>query len=198
MFGNQKLTPNSGYVGATTITRELFLRADGGLGSRPIAEISSLATGKHTIIHKPKSIQDSLVIGNSSTGRLQIFIDIGSTTAPSFSLNLFSSSAEATVLTYTLASKTLTLDTTNAGYGQPGTWSAVLDILSNNILGLDILLDRSTLEIFGSDGTAITASIYPRYSESTGIVLVAGDGVVATTNITLTPFSSSWSKTKQP
>lgn len=124
-------------------------------------------------------------------------IDLHSTTAPSFSLHLFSSSAEATVLTYTLANKTLTLDTTKAGYGQPGTWSAVLDIPSSNILGLDILLDHTTLEIFGSDGTAITASIYPRYSQSTGIVMVVGDGVVAATNITLTPFSSSWSSTKQ-
>jgi sucrose-6-phosphate hydrolase SacC (GH32 family) len=97
-----------------------------------------------------------------------------------------------TVVTYTLATETLTLDTTQAGYGPKGTWDAILAISRNNILQLDILLDRTLVEIFGSDGTAITASIYPRYQESTGIVLVADDRVVAATQITLTHYRSSW------
>lgn len=97
------------------------------------------------------------------------------------------------MITYTVATNTLVLDTTNAGYGVPGTWNAPIAIGSDNILGLNILLDHTILEIFGSDGTAVTASIYPRYAESAGIVLVANGGSVAATNITLIPYGSSWS-----
>jgi sucrose-6-phosphate hydrolase SacC (GH32 family) len=91
-----------------------------------------------------------------------------------------------------MKNQTLTLDTSQAGYGPTGPVSAVLGSPSSNILGLDILLDRTILEIFGSDGTALTARIYPRYEQSSGISVVAGDGAVAVTNITLTQYASSF------
>lgn len=182
----------SGYVGTTTATRELFIRDDGGLGSKPVAELSSLKSGDATDF-RVQTIQDSLDIGNCSLGRLQVSIDLGSTTATSFTVNLFSSSAEKAALTYTVATKTLTLDATQAGYGYPHSWSVTPAIPSNNILDLDILIDRTLLEVFCADGSVITASIYPRYVESTGVNLVANGGAVAATAITLTPYGSSWS-----
>ncbi|KAH8705707.1 glycosyl hydrolase [Talaromyces proteolyticus] len=191
-FGTYKYPSRvNGYVGATTATRELFLRDDGGLGSRLITEIDSLVTG-NPVSFGPQTVQDSLAIGHSSTGRLQLSVNLNTTTASSFSLNFLSSSAEKTVLTYTVANKTLTIDTSEAGYGPGGLVNAVITIPGNNILGLDILLDRTILEIFASDGTAITQRIYPRYFESTGITMVVDDGAVAITNITLSQYGSSW------
>ena len=153
-------------------------------------------------------------------------IDLASTTAPSFAIKMFSSSAEATLLNYTVSTSTLTLDTSNAGYGQASNWSetTVLNsteadqLLTTNssistqshgafgrvaswsttvatpggVLELDILLDRTSLEIFAADGSALTAAIYPRYQESNQIELVVEDGAVAVTNITMTPFGSMW------
>jgi sucrose-6-phosphate hydrolase SacC (GH32 family) len=171
----------------------LFIRDDdGGLGSRPIAELDSLASG-NAIDLGAQNVQETLSIGNSSTGRLQLSVDLSSTTASSFTVNVLSSSAEATLITYTVATNTLTVDSTQAGYGPQGTWSATLAIASDNVLSLDVLLDHTILEVFSSDGTAITASTYPRYAESAGIVLVANEGSVAATSITLTPYGSSWS-----
>lgn len=154
-------------------------------------EIQSLATGK-PITFGPQTVQESLSIGNSSTGRLQVSANLNATTASSFSLNLFSSSAETAVLTYYTTNQTLTLDTSQAGYGPAGPVSAVLGTPSDGVLGLDILLDRTILEIFCSDGTALTARIYPRYEQSSGISLVAGGGAVAITNITLSQYASSF------
>ena len=213
----------NGYVGSTSITRELFLRDDGGLGSRPIAEIASLANGTATTFDS-QTITDTLPIGNSSQARLQMSIDLASTTAPSFTIKLFSSSAEATLLNYTVSSSTLTLDTTNAGYGQVSTWNTTTELnyteadqlittnssisthgafgrvvswsmtvaTSSDVLELDILLDRTSLEIFAADGSALTAAIYPRYQESNQIEVVVESGAVALTNATLTPFGSMW------
>lgn len=170
----------------------MFIRDDGGLGSRPIAELDSLASG-NAIDFGAQNVQGSLNIGNSSSGRLQLSVDLSSTTASSFTLNVLSSTAEATLITYTVATKALTVDSTQAGYGTQGAWSATVAVASDNTLSLDVLLDHTILEVFSSDGTAITASIYPRYAESTGIILVANDGALSATSITLTPYGSSWS-----
>jgi sucrose-6-phosphate hydrolase SacC (GH32 family) len=77
------------------------------------------------------------------------------------------------LVTYTTASRTLTLDTADARYGQAGTWNATIDTSPDGALTMDILIDRSSLEIFTVDGTAMTATVYPRYEESNAIEIVA-------------------------
>ena len=83
------------------------------------------------------------------------------------------------------------MDTTNAGYGQAGTWSAAI-AAPNNVLTLDILIDRSSVEIFAGDGTAMTATVFPRYQESTDIKIEAVGGKAVFNSIKLTPFGSTW------
>lgn len=58
---------------------------------------------------------------------------------------------------------------------------------------MDILIDRSSLEIFTGEGTAMIAAVYPRYEESNAIEIVAHGGKAAFDSITLTPFGSTWS-----
>jgi sucrose-6-phosphate hydrolase SacC (GH32 family) len=183
----------NGWAGQQSITRELFLRADGGLGSRPIAELDKLASGPVKKLDKQQvGDQPVSLFANASTARLKLTIDLGATAASSFTLSLFQSRAEATLLTYEKGSRVLRLDTTNAGYGQPGKWEAVLGAPANNKLALDIFLDRSVLEVYAGDGTVFSAAVFPRYKESTGISLVASGGTVAVGSVSLTPLGSSW------
>ncbi|KAH9214348.1 glycosyl hydrolase [Leptodontidium sp. 2 PMI_412] len=181
----------NGWAGAQSITRELFLREDGGLGSKPIAEIASLASGPVTSLGK-KDVHGTIKVGSTNTARLQLEVDLKASNAPAFTTFLYSSNAEAVVLKYDFGSKTLSLDTTNAGYGQAGTWSAVIATPKNNVLSLDILIDRSSVEIFAGDGTAMTATVFPRYQESTDIKIEAVGGKAAFNSIKLTPFGSTW------
>ena len=182
----------NGWAGAQSVTRQLFIRNDGGLGSRPIDEVATLACGParnlgHTNVH------GTITVGSSNTARLQIAVELASTNAPSFIVQLYSSDAEAVVLEYGVENKTLTLDTTNAGYGQAGTWSAVIDIPSTNVLTLDVLIDRSSVEVFAGDGTAMTATVFPRYQESTSIKIISHGGKTVFDSISLTQFGSTWS-----
>ncbi|KAI5455880.1 glycosyl hydrolase [Mariannaea sp. PMI_226] len=130
----------NGWAAAQSVTH-------GGLGSKPIKEIDR----------------------STNTARLQMTVDLATTDAPGFTIMMYKSRAEQVTLYYAMASKVLTLNTTNAGYGQAGTWNATIASSQNNKLTLDILLDRSSVEIFAGDGTAMTATVYPRYQESTDI-----------------------------
>ena len=129
---------------------------------------------------------------SSNTARLQLSVDLKSTNAPAFALSMFSSSAECVSLVYGIANKTLTLDTTNVGYGQAGRWNAVVSTPVDNVLTLDIVIDRSSVEIFAGDGTAMTATVFPRYQESTDIKLTSKGRMTVFNSITLTPLGSTW------
>jgi sucrose-6-phosphate hydrolase SacC (GH32 family) len=182
----------NGWAGAQSITRELFIRADGGLGSKPIKEISSLANGPIVNLGA-RNVHGTIPVGSTNTARLQVTVDLATTNAPGFTIMMHKSNAEQVTLYYTMASQTLMLDTTNAGYGQAGTWNATIATSSDKKLSLDVFIDRSSVEIFAGDGTAMTATVFPRYQESTDIKIESIGGKTVFDSIALTPFGSTWS-----
>jgi sucrose-6-phosphate hydrolase SacC (GH32 family) len=181
----------NGWAGVQSITRELYIREDGGLGNKPIKELSALASGPVTSL-KRVNVHGTIKIGSTNTARLQLTVDLAATNAPAFNVTFFGSHAESAVLVYNFASKTLTLDTTNAGYGQAGTWSTAITPLANKKLTFDIFLDRSSMELFAGDGTVMTAKITPRYQESKDIKIISQGGMTVFNSISLTPLGSSW------
>ncbi|KAH7264666.1 glycosyl hydrolase [Fusarium solani] len=182
----------NGWAGSQSVTRELFIRDDGGLGSRPIKALDKLAVGPAKKFGRRSVGETPLVIGSSNTARLQVVVDLGATTASSFTISLFKSKAESVLLTYTTADRTLILDTSNAGYGQAGTWKAVIGASHKDKLMLDIFVDQSSLEIFAGDGTVMTANVWPRYQESKDITIAGRDGNSVLDSVKLTPLGSSW------
>ena len=181
----------NGWAGSQSVMRELFIREDGGLGSRLIEEVAYLETGLIKSLGLT-SVDGSMTLGTSNTARLQVSVDLTKTNAPAFTIQMFSSSAESVNLTYNVANQSLVLDTTQAGYGQAGTWNATIAKSSTNVLALDILIDRSSLEVFAQDGTAMTATIFPRYQESKDIKIISDDGKTVFDSIVLTTLGSAW------
>lgn len=181
----------NGWAGGQSIMRQLFIREDGGLGSKLIEEVSLLASGPGTSLGQT-NVHGTISIGSSNTARLQVSIDLASTNAPAFTVQMFSSSAESVSVVYTVSNQSLALDTTQAGYGQAGTWTATIAKPSDGILALDILIDRSSLEIFAQDGTAMTATIFPRYQKSKDIKVISHGGKTVFNSIVLTPLGSTW------
>lgn len=180
----------NGWAGQQSITRDLFLRADGGLGCRPITQLSSLSTGDGKK-WRNKTVTKQLTMGAYDTARLEVDVDITAMSAASFTFVLFGSSAESANLTYFVANKTLLLDTTNAGYGQSGTWQTPIDASSGR-LTLDAFIDRSSLEVFAGDGTVMTATVWPKYQESRDISVTVQGGSISFRQIAVTRLQSSW------
>ncbi len=123
---------------------------------------------------------------------MKLSVNLGETSASAFTLAVFESRAESTLLSYDVGRRTLTLDTTNGGYGQVGKWEAVLAKPHDGTLTLDIFLDRGILEVFAGDGTVMSATVWPRYKQSTGISLVGRNGTVAVGAASVIPLGSSW------
>ncbi|KAH8906877.1 Arabinanase/levansucrase/invertase [Coniochaeta sp. PMI_546] len=181
----------NGWAGTQSIMRELFIREDGGLGSKVVDEVSLLASGAAKSLGQT-NVHGTITVGSSNTARLQASIDLAASNAPAFTIKLFASSAESVSLVYTFANRSLTLDTTQAGYGQAGTWNAIIAKPASNTLTLDILIDRSSLEVFVGDGTVMTATVFPRYQESKDIQIVSHGGKTVFGSIVLTPLGSAW------
>ncbi|KZF20775.1 glycoside hydrolase family 32 protein [Xylona heveae TC161] len=191
----------NGWAGAQGVTRELFLKADGGLGSRPIAQISSLASGSQiggTSKTKDVSAGSSWTVGSSNQAQFTVTFDLASTSANIITVKVFgvaaSGGSDAVLVTYNKATETLTLDTTHASsYGWPGTWSAPVIVDSSNTLSLTLLMDRSSLEVFSAEGVSLTAWVWPKYVQSNQVQVVAdGQGSVRVTKASLVPFGSAW------
>ena len=182
----------NGWAGQQSVTRELFLRKDGGLGSRPIKELDSLATGRTKVLRRLKVGEKGMTIGKSNTARVKLTVDLAKASSSSFTLSLFESRSESTLLTYHVDNRTMILDTTNAGYGQAGRWEATIAKPEDDKLRLDVFLDRSVLEVFVGDGTVFSAVVWPRYKESTGIRVAGNKGTVSLETVSITPLGSSW------
>lgn len=182
-----------GWTGAETVTRRLFLRPDGTVGSRPIRELRGLHTARPVIAH-PARLADGATVTLARGHGLDVnaTVDVGGSTATSFTLGLLSSSAESTDLRYDLATHTLTLDTTKSGYNAGGTWSATAMPDRHGRLHLRVIVDRSTVEVFTGDGVALSARVYPRYQESDQVRLSATGGVLRLAGARSWRMSSSW------
>ncbi|MER7517732.1 GH32 C-terminal domain-containing protein [Streptomyces sp. NPDC126499] len=179
-----------GWAGAQTLHRELFLTPDGRLGQRPVAAADSLAAGPPTTV-TGKTVQGSWRIGRGDSARLKAVIDLGATTADTVTLRLKASAAEATELRYEKSTGTLALDTTRAGYGTPATYTTHVTPGPGDTLALDILIDRSSVEVFAGDGSALTARVHPRYRDSDAVEFTAPTGRIRLVSASLTPLGSA-------
>ncbi|WP_137992594.1 glycoside hydrolase family 32 protein [Streptomyces vilmorinianum] len=179
-----------GWAGAQSLHRELFLSPDGRLGQRPVAAADSLAQGRPVTV-TGKTVKGGWRLGRGDAARVKAVLDLGGTTADTVTLRLKASAAEATVLRYEKSTGTLALDTTGAGYGTRATYTTHVRPGADGTLALDVFVDRSSVEVFTSDGAALTARVYPRYRESDAVEFTAEGGRLLLRSASLTPLGSA-------
>lgn len=182
-----------GWSQSETVTRVLSVEPDGTLGTAPVPELANLHTGAATRIRGrfvPTDEQTPIAAGDSLD--IRTGFDLSRSTATSLGLRLMSSSAEGVVLAYTPSTHQLALDTTNSGYGGGSVSTATALPDPNGQLGLHVLTDRSAIEVFTSSGVALSARVYPRYTQSNAAsaFAVGGDAVLAGT--TVWSMGSAW------
>jgi sucrose-6-phosphate hydrolase SacC (GH32 family) len=112
-------------VGAETVTRRLFLRPDGTVGSRPVQELDSLHVDP-PVTRPATTVADgsTVPLAQGDAVDVRTTIDASHSTARSFTLGLRASKAEGAELRYDLSTHALTLDTTKARSWRMGSsWS---------------------------------------------------------------------------
>jgi len=191
-WGAREHTRVNGWAGAFSLPRELFLTPDGRVGSRPVAEVGTLR-GASLATWSRRDVAGSVRATRARTLDLELAFDTRSATASRVGIDVLASAHEAKTVRWDRGSGELVLDTTRSGMGDGGTFRAVARPDANGVLRLRVLVDRSSVELFAADGTALTARVYPRYTESDAVRVVAEGGTAPVTGLAAWRMGSAWS-----
>jgi sucrose-6-phosphate hydrolase SacC (GH32 family) len=191
-WGAREPTRVNGHAGAFSLPREVFVTPGGGAGSRPVAEVATLRTSVAAAWGQPRTVTGTADVTRGRELDLEVALDVGAATAPRAGLDLLASGEDATTLRYDRAAGELVLDTTRSGYGSTGVYRAAVRPDAGGVLRLRVLVDRSSVEVFAADGTALTARVYPRYAESDAVRVVAEGGAVPVAALRAWRMGSAW------
>ena len=190
--------PTRPFRGQMTIPRRLALRQEAGsfrLVQEPIAAIAGLRGEKFSYTGQSAADFNTALRNHGGTSfELQATIALG--TAQQIEWRVLAANGTYTSIGYDRATNQLYVDRTHSGNTAfskdfPGRAGQVMPVVSNT-LQLRILVDRSTIEVFGQNGRiAITELTYPP-ADATGISFEQSGGTIARIAAEVWPLSSAW------
>jgi fructan beta-fructosidase len=162
--------PTSGFRGGFSVPRQISLYQTNGiykLKQEPIVK-TGIPTEKISLKAKTGFIS-KLAKSNANVYRLQLTIDLSNTKG--FDLHLLKHSSNASILSYDVAAESLSLDRTRSGNVDFNKRFPSIETVKikpeNNLLTLDILVDKSVVEIYVNGGkTVITDLVFPLANNS--------------------------------
>jgi fructan beta-fructosidase len=190
-----RVTPTASWRGAFSVPRELSLTqtAEGlRLRQQPIAELERLRGavlrwGEQTI--EPGA---GLAVGQGAVAELIAEFEVGATSGR-FGLRVLAGAGEHTEVGYDVPARQLYIDRTKSGAidFEPGFAGRHAGPLApdDGLVRLRILVDRSSVEVFGNGGVvAITDQVFPQ-AGSVGIELFAEGAPARLRSLELYPLS---------
>jgi levanase len=190
--------PKTAWTGAMTIPRELSLtkKKDGlSLVSQPIKELSSLHAGKGFSKRSIK-VQGTIDINEISGLELDISLTLVPNKTGKSGINVLSGKREFTQVGYDANSGEIFLNR-----GTSSSSIAIVELLGvqkvfigkQKEVTLRILVDRSSVEVFGPNGEyAITDVVFPDNAKSDGVSLFSTDKAVTIKKLSINKVSSIW------
>jgi sucrose-6-phosphate hydrolase SacC (GH32 family) len=176
--------PTSPWRSAMTVPRELMVRrtAEGfRMLQRPVKELETLRGKemKHSggTVAEVNGWLNGLQVPECFEVELELTIPAGG----SAGLKLRRSASEETVVSADLGSQQISIDRRKSGRTDfhkkfPGTYVAPLDAKDGKVR-LRILVDTSSVEVFGKDGEIVLTTLILPNPESRGVEIIGGDGV---------------------
>jgi fructan beta-fructosidase len=190
--------PKSPWTGAMTIPRELSLtkKKDGlTLVSQPVKELNSLHTGK-AFSKRSIKVQGTVDIKEVSGLELDISLTIVPNKTGKSGINVLSGKKEFTQIGYDANSGEIFLNR-----GTSSSTLAIVELLGVQkvFIGkakevpLRILVDRSSVEVFGPNGEHVISDlVFPDSPKSDGLSLFSTDKTVSFKKLTINKVSSIW------
>lgn len=169
MWESSMPTSESGYVGSLTVPREITLSNEGKILQKPVQELKQLRFGESKFsLSNENSVRLSKLL---EYGELEVILKIKELNSHyKLSLRTSEDNSEKTVIGLDLKQKMLYVDRALSGKGDQSIIKMPISVTGDEYK-LNILLDRSSLEIFAENGEkVITTRIYPK-AESKGIHL---------------------------
>jgi fructan beta-fructosidase len=192
-------TPTSPWRGAMTAPRQLALRTIDGevrLTQQPVASLRSLRQGDAVTLNKLTIPEGSTVLaGGSGDGKaLEIDATFSLAAADRFGIKVATGPDQETLIGYDVLTEELYVDRTRSGRddfspGFAGVHRAALEPRGGTVR-IRILLDWSSVEVFGGAGEAVITDLIFPDPGSEGVELVAEGGTARLEKLTLRHLGS--------
>ncbi|WP_283153799.1 glycoside hydrolase family 32 protein [Guptibacillus hwajinpoensis] len=176
-------TPTEGWRSAMTIPRELVLKstlAGVQLTQLPVTELKNIKEPL-VLVKEQKITSGENVLSGIHENTLEITMDLNPGSSEVVGLKVLKSDNEETVIEYNAKTEMLTFDRTQSGDSSFHASFACKQTIKMNSphdrLQLTVLIDRSSIEIFGNSGeTVVTNLVFPK-EDSNGLELYSSDGI---------------------
>jgi beta-fructofuranosidase len=169
----------NGWAGAMSVPRELFVAPDGRLGRRPVRELERLR-GPRAAALRERVVTGVVPLARPRGASLDIdaTFDLAATTARRVGLIVRRSrdGAEQTRVAYDRDAGTLSIDRRRSGIGDRTPATGAILAPADGRLRLRVLVDRASVEVFTSEGRAVTAAVTPNFQGSEGVAAFAEGG----------------------
>lgn len=196
-------TPTSPWRSADSIPREekLVATTDGyKITQEPIKELARIQqTATKTLTNTNVSKGSTVPLGSGSTYKITSTFNVNSTTASEFGIKVKVGGTQYTTIGYDKAASTLFLNRYNSSKFDfldymPNKQEAPLKPDSNGNVKIQILVDKDSVEVFGSNddnaSVTITDQIFSDDS-SDGIKLYSEGGDTKVSSLAVTPLKSA-------
>ncbi len=194
--------PTSPWRGSMTVPRTLSLkrvREGVRLMQEPVRELQSLRTKHFRAQGTPADANE--ILGNRETAgeTLEILVSFEPSTAAEFGLKLRKGPSHETVVGYDAKRQELFVDRSRSGVVDfhedfAGRHSALLPLGESGRIQMHVLLDTSSVEVFGNGGrVAITDRIFP-HPEDRGLEVYSEGGQARVMSLDLWTLQSAWSQ----
>ena len=170
----------SGWSGAMSLPRVLWLGSDGSLRLAPPEEITLLRYNPRKIENLSVPNSSDVTLPGISGNSIELSIEMESDAATRFGVAVCRApdGQEQTLVFYDRVEKKLKIDTTKAslGEGSKTVESGPLDLPPGEPLRLRVFVDHSMVEAFANDRQAITRCVYPTRTDSQSVAFLSHGG----------------------
>ncbi|MBQ0078853.1 MAG: glycoside hydrolase family 32 protein [Eubacterium sp.] len=172
-------TYREGWCGTFNIPRVATLNEDLSLSFKPIEEIESIRSGEESLGAFTVADGETKNLKTGFCYEMKLTVDLKATDADSFSFLLRQSGDNKTVITYDLKNYEIRFDVNNADGWSKGVARGPLNIMGKDELDIDILSDRSSVEIFNDNYTTnLSCNVYTKVNDEVNAITACGGSVV--------------------
>ncbi|MBC2580221.1 glycoside hydrolase family 32 protein [Clostridium sp. DJ247] len=198
--------PAGTWRSAMTVPRELQLKTINGkikLINNPVAQLDSIKAAGQSWTNQTITPGGANLLSGVNSKQYEInaeFRTDNTTTATEFGFKVRTGGSQYTKVYYDKTTSQLKIDRSNSG-ARPGSNAGEFDIIHNatatpvnNTIKMKILVDASSVELFGNDGiVSMTDVIFPDDASRGAELYTVGDNVTVN-SLTYTPFNSATPK----
>jgi beta-fructofuranosidase len=177
----------SGWSGTMSLPRVMWLGGDMKMRMRPPEELEMLRYNPKKLANLTVEANSELPLKDIRGNTIEMNIEMAPYGAEQCGVKVCCSpdGEEQTVIFYDSIEKKLKIDTTGSslGEGPKSVEAGPFELEQDEILKLQVFIDRSVVEVFANDRQAVMRRVYPTRDDSQNVVLFSKGGATEVKSI---------------